>query len=61
MPHFQLVTTDGDVLGAVELGRPDWPEGSIIYRGDRPNLRVVGRLDAENTEHEFAVLAVEEA
>jgi hypothetical protein len=28
MPHFQLVTTDGDVLGARELGRPEWPPGS---------------------------------
>jgi hypothetical protein len=25
MPHFQLVTTDGDVLGTRELGCPDWP------------------------------------
>jgi hypothetical protein len=33
MPHFQLVTTDGTVLGARELGRPDWPPGSTIYTG----------------------------
>ena len=39
MPHFALVTTDGDALGTVELGRPDWPDGAIIYRGDEPNLR----------------------
>jgi hypothetical protein len=40
--HFQLVTTDGDVLGARELGRPDWPPGSVIYTGPNdPNLRVV--------------------
>jgi hypothetical protein len=25
VPHFQLVTVDGDVLGATKLGRPDWP------------------------------------
>lgn len=34
MPHFALVTVDGDTLGAVELGRADWPNGSIIYRLD---------------------------
>ena len=46
MPHFALVTVDGDTLGAVELGRPDWPDGSIIYRGgDEPNLRVVGFIE----------------
>ena len=60
MPHFVLVTADGESLGAVELGRPDWPDGSVIYRGgDAPNLRVVGYLPAEDTEHEFAVLFVE--
>ena len=43
-PHFALVTTDGDALGTIELGRPDWPDGAIIYRGEKPNLRVVGQL-----------------
>ena len=38
MPHFALVTTDGDALGTVELGRPDWPDGAIIYRAEKPNL-----------------------
>lgn len=61
MPHFQLVTVDGDALGPIELGRPDWPDGSIINRGDEPNLRVVGYLPADDTEHEFDVLVVEEA
>jgi hypothetical protein len=59
MPHFQLVTVDGEALGAILLGRPDWPDGSIIFRGDEPNLRVVGQLDADDTEHEFEVLVVE--
>ena len=59
--HFQLVTVDGDALGPVELSRPDWPDGSIIFRGDEPNLRVVGRIDADDTEHQFDVLVVEEA
>jgi len=42
VPHFALVTTDGEALGAVHLGRPEWPPGSVIYRGgDEPNLRVL--------------------
>jgi hypothetical protein len=52
------------VLGAIELGRPDWPPGSIIYRADKPNLRVVRRLEDEDEEEDlekFAVLVVEEA
>lgn len=41
MPHFQIVTVDGDALGPMELGRPDWPAGSVIYTGPgEPNLRV---------------------
>jgi hypothetical protein len=57
-----LVTPDGDKLGAVELGRPDSPDGSIIYRGDKPNLRVVGWLKADDDDPElFEVLIVEEA
>ena len=60
MPHFALVTTDGDALGAVELGRPDWPNGVIIYRGDEPNLRVVGRVATDDSEHGFDVLVVVE-
>jgi hypothetical protein len=45
--YFQLVTVDGDALGAVELSRPDWPPGSVIYRGgDDANLRVVDMLPA---------------
>ena len=58
MPHFQLVTTDGDALGAFELW--DSSDGSIIRRGDAPNLRVVGRIDAEHPEN-FDILIVEDA
>jgi hypothetical protein len=36
MPHFQLVKVDGEVLGARELGRPDWPPGSVIYMRCQP-------------------------
>jgi hypothetical protein len=49
-----------NALGAVELRRPDWPDGAIIYRGDEPNLRVVGRVAAYDREHGFDVLVVEE-
>jgi hypothetical protein len=42
VPHFQIRTADGEALGVVALGRPDWPPGSVIYRGrDEPNLRVL--------------------
>ena len=60
MPHFALVTTDGDALGTIEPGRPGGPDGAIIYRGDEPNLRVVGRVAAGDSEHGFDVLVVEE-
>ena len=60
MPHFALVTTDGDALGTVELGRPDWPDGAIIHRGEKPNLRVVGQVATDDSEHGFDVLVVEE-
>ena len=51
MPHFQLVTSNGDVLGERELGRPDWPPGSVIYTGpNEPNLRVVRELESEEDD-----------
>jgi hypothetical protein len=62
VPHFQIVTSDGDVLGARHLSRPDWQPGSLIYTGpDEPNLRVVRILDTENDDPEmhFTVLVVE--
>jgi hypothetical protein len=58
VPHFQLVTVDGDSLGPVELARPEWPPGSIIYRGDEPNLRVVDRIESSDPEL-YTVLVVE--
>lgn len=59
--HFVLVTVDGESLGAVELGRPDWPIGSVIYTApDEPNLRVVDHLEAPDDDPEmFACLVVE--
>src|SRR5215217_127379 len=52
MTHFALVTASGDALGPVELGRPDWPPGSIIYRGGdgEPNLRVVDVIIFDDPE-----------
>jgi hypothetical protein len=62
VPHFVLVTRDGESLGPVELGRPDWPIGSIIYTGrDEPNLRVIDRLDNDDDPEAFACLVVEPA
>ena len=46
MHHFALVTPEGDDLGTVEVARPDWPDGSVIYRGDGPNLLVIDRVEA---------------
>jgi hypothetical protein len=60
LEHFQLVMVDGEALGAVELSRPDWPPGSVIYRGaNEPNLRVVDNLPSEDSEM-FSILVVEE-
>jgi hypothetical protein len=61
VPHFQLVTTDGTVLGARELGQPDWPPGSVIQTGPNElNLRVVDVLEDDVDDPErFKVLVVE--
>jgi hypothetical protein len=57
MHKFQLETRDGRDLGPVELQRPDWPNGSIIYKaGGAPDLVVVGQRYGE----ERTVLVVEE-
>jgi len=57
--HFTLITADGDSLGPVELQRPDWPPGSIIYkpRGE-PNLRIVDVIPNDDPEG-FTILVVE--
>jgi hypothetical protein len=33
MQTFKIVTTDGRDLGTMQFARPDWPDGSVIYRG----------------------------
>jgi hypothetical protein len=41
----------------MELGRPDWPIGRVIYQGGpKPNLRVVDRRH----DDDVALLVVEE-
>jgi hypothetical protein len=61
VPHFELVTVDGTVLGARELSRPDWPPGGVIPNDDEPSLRVVDLWPCdEDPERYFAVLVVEE-
>jgi hypothetical protein len=60
VPHFQLVTTDGEAVVTVHLGSPDWPPDSVIFRGGaEANLRVVDRL-ASNDPEAFSILVVEE-
>ncbi len=58
MPHFALLTTDGESLGPIELGRPDWPPGTVICRGDGDNLRVIEWIESVASE-KFTVLVVE--
>jgi hypothetical protein len=42
VPCCQLVTVDGDALGPIELDddATAWPNGSIIERDARPDMRV---------------------
>jgi hypothetical protein len=50
MPHFPLVTV-GTVVRALELGRPDWPPGSVIYTGpEKPTSRVARVLETEEDD-----------
>jgi hypothetical protein len=58
MHTFQLVDRDGRDLGTVDLARPDWPAGSVIYRGaPEGNLRVVEVRSSDDG----LVLVVEES
>ena len=58
MAHFQLVTSDGEALGPIEVTRPDWHLGSVIYRGAQPDLRVVDVIASDDSEL-FTILVVE--
>ena len=47
------------VTGFKGVDRPDWPPGSVIYRGrNEPNLRVVDLIAGDDPEV-FDVLVVE--
>jgi hypothetical protein len=62
MAHtFRLITPDGERLGPIELQRPDWPAGSIIYRGGAsPNLRVLDMLSGLDDPEQLPTLVVED-
>jgi hypothetical protein len=63
MAHtFRIVTVEGQPLGTAELARPDWPAGSVIYRGrGKPSLRVVDGLAGLDDPEQLPSLIVEEA
>jgi hypothetical protein len=58
MARSPAYTADGEALGPMEFAVPDWPNGSIIYRGDQPNLRVVDVIASDDREV-YTVLVVE--
>ena len=58
MPHMQLVTSDGDAPGPIELEDPDPRDGTVIDR-DGERFQVVGRLEADHSEN-FSILVVEQ-
>jgi hypothetical protein len=44
-----------------QLGKGEVPPGSVIYTSrDKPNLRVVDVMPADDAERQFTVLVVEE-
>jgi hypothetical protein len=59
LPHFNLVTLNGDSLGAVELALREWPPGTVIdLGGSEPKLRVLGRLTETKREDDPELLAI---
>lgn len=64
MPHFQLVTAQGEALGPFEIKHDggstadSWPIGTLIFRGEHGYLRIIDSIPAENPE-ELTVLVVE--
>jgi len=51
VPHYTLVTSGGESLGAVELAGQDWKPGMRIFRGrGKPNLHVLDVLVADESE-----------
>jgi hypothetical protein len=62
LPHFTLVTLDGDSLGAVELEHRDCRSGTVIQpRNNGRRLRVLARLkQCKDDPERFAILVVED-
>ena len=60
MPHYTLVRSDGESLGAMELAGQDWQPGMTISRGPDDELLVLDVLDSDDPEV-FAILRVEPA
>ena len=58
MFRFSLVSVGGDPLGPIELGRPDWPAGSLIYGSGEATLHVVDVTPSDDPEG-FTILVVE--
>jgi hypothetical protein len=59
MTTFLLETADGEQLGQVRLGRPNWRTGSVIFCSGHPALRVLASSNATDPEA-TTILVVEE-
>ena len=60
MTTFQLETADGEHLGQVRLGRPDWRTGSVIFCSGGQALRVLASSNDETDPKATPILVVEE-
>jgi hypothetical protein len=60
VPTVALATVSGTALGAIELAEDEARDGAVIRHEGR-ELRVVGRLEAGDSEREFVILWVERA
>jgi hypothetical protein len=58
LPHFRVVTSDGDALGQMEFAVPDWPNGSIIY-GATARTSAWSMSSRATTPEVYIVLVVE--
>jgi hypothetical protein len=60
VPHYALVTDDGDALGSVELEgtETDWPNGSIVEGFEGRDWRVVGFVERVRPDN-FDLIVVE--
>ena len=58
MPHFQIVTTQGEVFGATELAGRDWHYGNVVRQLGSSDYRVIGIISFEDPDL-FTILLVE--